>query len=257
MCLIAWRWEPANEVPLILVANRDEFYARPTNPLAQWENSPIWAGRDLEGGGTWLGVTPAGRVAALTNYRDPSMIRSGTPSRGDLVREFLEGELSAESFVEMFSHRASAYNPFNLMLFDESGLWACESRVSTFKYFKLQPGVGSISNAEFNSPWPKMNWLRDALAHKLTGPEASDDTLLALLLNEETAPDGLLPSTGIPVARERSLSSPFIRLDDYGTRACSLVRVGKRETRFIERTFDVNGFVSEVSVSITRGQAVN
>lgn len=250
MCLIAWRWEPNNDVPLILVANRDEFYARPTAPLAQWENSPIWAGRDLEGGGTWLGVTASGRLAALTNYRDPTMIRSGTPSRGDLVREFLESDEPAERFIARFAPRAPAYNPFNLVLFDQSGLWACESRGPAFKHFMLEPGVGSISNAEFASPWPKMNWLRNALAHKLNKEEVSDDTLLALLLNEETAPDGLLPSTGIPIDRERALSSPFIRLDDYGTRACSLVRLGREQTWFTERTFDADGYVSEVSVQI-------
>lgn len=252
MCLIAWRWEPNSEVPLILVANRDEFYARPTDPLARWDGSPIWAGRDLEGGGTWLGVTAAGRLAALTNYRDPSMIRSGTPSRGDLVREFLESTLPAEEFVQNFLPRAPAYNPFNLVLFDGTTLLACESRGAIFKHFNLEPGVASISNAEFGSPWPKMNWLRDALAHKLTREEASDDTLLALLLNEETAPDGLLPSTGISIERERALSSPFIRLQDYGTRACSLIRLGQDSIHFVERSYDYDGFVSQAVELIDR-----
>jgi uncharacterized protein with NRDE domain len=180
------------------------------------------------------------------------MIRSGTPSRGDLVREFLESNVSIEEFVQDFVHRAPAYNPFNLVLFDGVSLWACESRGPVFKHFPLDPGVGSISNAEFNSPWPKMNWLRDALEHKLTRPDASDDTLLALLLNEETAPDGLLPSTGIPIERERALSSPFIRLDDYGTRACSLIRLGQDSIRFVERSYDHDGFVGQIVEMIDR-----
>lgn len=252
MCLIAWRWQPEQPVPLILVANRDEFYARATKPLAQWADSPIWAGKDLEGGGTWLGVTAAGRLAALTNYRDPDMLRTGTPSRGDLVREFLESESRAEDFLQTLAERAPNYNPFNLMLYDGCELWAAESRGPKFRHFRLPHGVGSISNAGFDSPWPKMTWLRDALAERLTLTASSDDTLLALLLNSEAAPDALLPATGIPIERERALSAPFIQLEDYGTRACSLVRVGREAIRFVERSYDVTGFVSEAAVQIGR-----
>ncbi|MFM8339287.1 MAG: NRDE family protein, partial [Fluviibacter sp.] len=149
MCLIAWRWQPADETPLVLLANRDEFYARPTRALAQWPDSPVMAGQDLEGGGTWLGVTASGKLAALTNYRDPAMMEDGRPSRGALVQGFLEGSLDSEAYLNELARYAHQYNPFNLLVFDGRRLMGCESRGRHYEIVRFTPGVGAVSNAGF------------------------------------------------------------------------------------------------------------
>ncbi|HPW82765.1 MAG TPA: NRDE family protein, partial [Rhodoferax sp.] len=122
MCLIAWSWQPASATPLLLLSNRDEFYHRPALPLHWWEPAPggveILAGRDLQAGGTWLGVSRSGRLAAITNYRTPVPARDNTPSRGELVAGFLQGSQSAMEYLQALSDRAQDYNPFNLLVFD-------------------------------------------------------------------------------------------------------------------------------------------
>ena len=252
MCLIAWRWAPADPTPLVLLANRDEFYARPTQAVAQWPDSPVIAGRDLEGGGTWLGVTAHGRVAALTNYRDPAMMEDGRPSRGALVQGFLQGRLDSEGFLKELGRYAHQFNPFNLLVFDGQQLMACESRGRHTEMIRLEPGVGAVSNAGFDSAWPKVATLRQALSDALSERDATDQQLLALLDNREVALDALLPQTGIPQDLERALSAAFITLPSYGTRASSVVRVHADTVHMIERSFDANGMIGDVALSRSR-----
>lgn len=249
MCLIAWRWQPTDATPLVLLANRDEFYARPTRVLAQWPDSPVIAGLDLEGGGTWLGVTPSGRVAALTNYRDPEMMAAGRPSRGALVQGFLESALDAEAFLTELGKYAGQYNPFNLLVFDGKTLAGCESRGDAYTAVLLAPGIGCLSNADFASTWPKVTRLREALTDVLSEDEATDQQLLALLDNREVAPDNALPTTGIPLDLERALSAAFITLPSYGTRASSIVRVHADTVTMLERSFEPDGHHSDVAIS--------
>lgn len=252
MCLIAWRWQPTDATPLILLANRDEFYTRPTRALTQWPVSPVIAGQDMEGGGTWLGATASGRVAALTNYRDPAMLAAGRPSRGALVQDFLESTLDARAFLAELGNYADQYNAFNLLVFDGKTLAGCESRGEVYRVVCPAPGVGCLSNADFDSAWPKVTRLREALTDVLSEEEVSDRQLLTLLENREIAPDVELPSTGIPLELERALSAAFITLPAYGTRASSIVRVHHDSIYMLERSFEPGERQSDVAISRAR-----
>ncbi len=253
MCLIAFNWQPQARVPLIIAANRDEFYVRPTHALHRWTEQPIVAGKDLQANGTWLGVSLNGRVAALTNYRDPSQNRLGTPSRGDITAAFLTGSDTAEQYLAALASRAHAYNPFNLLVFDGLSLMGFESRHR--RAFKLPEGVSVVSNADYNAPWPKVTRLRDGFTQALkqnnfesesAANQAGINALFTLLSDRRTAPDETLPQTGIPLGLEKALSAEFIHTLDYGTRASSVVLVGRNRADFVERSFDVNGFAGEI-----------
>ena len=251
MCLIAWNWQPQSATPLLLVANRDEFYARPARALQWWDGGHILAGKDLQAGGTWLGLTGTGRLAALTNYRSFSSAtnpgqRADAPSRGQLVTEFLNSDMSAFEFLQQLAGRAHRYNPFNLLVFEGTQLLGLQSRDA--KVVAMQPGLGAVSNADFHSPWPKLTWLRGALENQVnrstdSSPDSSPDAeaLLAILKNEAIAPDEALPQTGLPLARERAVSAAFIISPDYGTRASSVVRIARTHAEFVERSFDAQG----------------
>ena len=244
MCLIAVHWQPQAPVPLIIAANRDEFYARPTQALHRWANQPIVAGKDLQANGTWLGLSLNGRVAALTNYRDPAQNHVGAPSRGDITAAFLNSTSTCEQYLDALAAQAHAYNPFNLLVFDGRCLMGFESRHR--RAFKLPEGVSVVSNADFNVPWPKVVRLRDGFTQALKQSEPDRDALWALLSDRRTAADDDLPQTGIPHEWEKALSAEFIQRPDYGTRASSVVRVGPTHADFLERSFDVNGLTGEV-----------
>lgn len=239
MCLIAWHWQPDSPTKLLLVANRDEFYARPTAALHWWADADILAGRDLQAGGTWLGVSRSGRLAALTNHRDPTHQRADAPSRGELVSAFLRSDLSAEAYLQILSEHASDYNPFNLLVYDGTHLLGLESRHT--RVLTLPAGVGAVSNADFQTPWPKLNGLTNGLQQQLSQGQTSDAELLALLQDRRIAADADLPATGVPLPLERALSAAFVALPDYGTRACSVVRLRDDQVEFTEQGFDASG----------------
>ncbi|MDO8318917.1 NRDE family protein [Rhodoferax sp.] len=239
MCLIAWNWQADSPNPLLLIANRDEFYARPTAALHWWQDAPILAGRDLQAGGTWLGVSRSGRLAALTNHRDPTRQRADAPSRGELVSAFLQADSSASDYLTELAGRADSYNPFNLLVFDGTRLMGLESRHA--KVTAMQPGIGAVSNADFLTPWPKLANLSGSLQSLLAQAHPGDAQLLALLHDPSLAADADLPVTGIPMALERALSATFVALPDYGTRASSVVRVEAGSIAFLEQSFDAHG----------------
>ena len=252
MCLIAWNWQPHSEIPLLLVANRDEFYARSTLPLHQWKDARIFAGQDLQAGGTWLGLGPGGRLAALTNVRNVGKQRDSAPSRGALVSGFLHSDLSGNAYLQSIMPDCDRFNPFNLLLFDGQSLLGFESQGG--RIVDMQAGISAVSNAGFDTPWPKLLALKSGLHHwvrEQTAPQPpGSDALFALLKQDQPAPDAQLPDTGIPLERERALSCAFIRSSDYGTRASSLVMLRRNSARFVERSFDVQGFTGEVSLDI-------
>jgi len=249
MCLIAWDWQPGSNQPLLLLANRDEFYARPAQPLHWWEGGEVLAGRDVTGGGTWLGATRSGRVAALTNHRDPTDLRPDAPSRGGLVAEFLQGNADAADYAQEVSTRAGSFNPFNLLLFDGVKMVGLESRHT--RTLQLMPGIGAVSNADFHTPWPKLCKLRSGLeALQQQGPAGDDGPLWELLEDDTVAADDQLPRTGIPLPRERALSAAFIRTPDYGTRASTLLRFSSRGSVMEERSFDSRGRRETVRFSL-------
>jgi uncharacterized protein with NRDE domain len=235
MCLIAFNWQPDGPVPLVLAANRDEFYERPTAPLAWWEGERILAGRDLQAGGTWLGVTVAGRLAALTNHRDPAQSRPDRASRGLLPVAFLEGNLSARAFLEQLGSQVGHYNPFNLLLFDGRDLLGYESRHGAVVPFS--PGIHAVSNGDFDEPWPKVEGLKLGLSAGLE----DDEALLARLGAAEPFEDDRLPNTGVPIEWERALSPAFVRTPTYGTRASTLLRLGRESVAILEQRYSEAG----------------
>jgi len=248
MCLIVFAWRPGDARPLIVAANRDEFHARPTQALAPWNEAPgVYAGRDLEAGGTWLGVGPQGRFAALTNIRDPGQ-PLGTRSRGELVAGYLRGELSVEAYLEKVADEAQHYSGFNLLVGDGHKLGYLHGGDAAPRL--LSAGVYGLSNAALDTPWPKLVKAREGLREQLD--EADPQKLFGLLGDDRQAADAELPNTGVGVATERLLSSVFIASQNYGTRASTVLIVeadGRR--RLLERSFGpFGGHLGEVELEI-------
>lgn len=217
MCLIAFRWDPTSQYPLVMGANRDEFYQRPTAKSSFWADDPsLFGGRDLQAGGTWLALSTRGRLAALTNYREPAS--TGSLSRGELPHGFLTSPLSAEHYLQSIEERQMSYAGFNLLLGDATGLWYFSNREQKIR--SLAPGLYGLSNGLLDTPWPKLVRLRTALGQALdTGRERPEDVLA--LLQDKTLPgDEELPDTGVGPEREKLLGPCFIESTDYGTRNC-------------------------------------
>jgi uncharacterized protein with NRDE domain len=248
MCLIVFAWRPGHAQPLIVAANRDEFYARPSLPLASWPEAPqVHAGRDLEAGGTWLGVGANGRFAALTNIRDPHQ-PPARKSRGELVARFLSGDLSIDDYLADVVGRAVEYAGFNLLLGNAHELWHFNAREC--EAVMLAPGVYGLSNARLDTPWPKVLKAKSALSEVLDDPQP--EALLALLSDSQTASFAELPDTGVGLATESLLSSVFIASPTYGTRASTALIVQADGTRhMVERSFGpYGGHLGEVALKI-------
>ena len=221
MCLIVFAWRPSHSLPLVLAANRDEFYDRPSLPLAAWEDAPdIYGGRDLQAGGTWLAAGPHGRYAALTNIRDPRQPPYGR-SRGELPLQFLQGEPEPEAFLTELAGRAGDYSAFNLLIGDAKQLWFFNSREGIPR--QLSEGLYGFSNADLNTPWPKVEKARALLSECLIEPQMP--ALLDLLHDAQQPPDAALPDTGVGLNTERLLSGIFIATRSYGTLASTALQV--------------------------------
>ena len=236
MCLIFLAWRRHPDYRLVVAANRDEFYSRPTAPAAYWPEAPhVLAGRDLEGGGTWLGVTRAGRFAALTNVRRGMGHIPEAPTRGQLVSEFLLSESAPGDYLQSLAEQAGAYNGFNLLVGDGESLhWFSNrgGRPST-----LAPGIYAISNDLLDTPWPKVVRGKQGFQKLLQSREIHPPAMFDLLTDRQFAADEALPDTGIGVARERELSPIFISAGDYGTRSSTvLLMEGSGDVSFYERT---------------------
>lgn len=240
MCLILVAWQAHPDYPLVVAANRDEFFARPAVEANWWKDAPaIFAGRDLEAGGTWLGMSRNGRFAGLTNFRDPERNRSGTPSRGALVADFLGKDESTADALARLKLEGSRYNAFNLFLSDGETLGIYESESGTARV--LEPGLYALSNHLLDTPWPKVVAGKSRLANALRA--LPDDTpLRELLRDDRPAPDVALPRTGVSLAWERMLSSAFIRAPGYGTRCSTVIRRSRQGwTHITESTWDAVG----------------
>ena len=246
MCLIALAWRANADLPLVVAANRDEWRERPAEPAHWWPDHPeILAGRDLQAGGTWMGITRRRRFAAVTNYRDPSDKRATARSRGGLVTEFLLGSAAPADFLATLSPRAHEYNGFNLIVGDAASLWYYGSREGTAR--AIEPGIHALSNHLLDEPWPKVVRARMAMKAAL---EASDPApaLFAMLSDGEGAPDESLPDTGVGIAWERRLAAPLITGVDYGTRASTVLTVSARSRVALEeRTRGPGGEVTGVA----------
>jgi uncharacterized protein with NRDE domain len=232
MCLIVFDWRPAeSNGPLFtLAANRDEFLRRTAEPMHWWHDAPtLLAGRDLVGGGTWLGMTRDGRFAALTNYRAPNEMRADAPTRGTLVSNWLMGDAMSTPlhYLAEIAQSGERYNGFNLLVGDwtrrELG-WYCNR--SGRAPALLEAGAHGISNAVLDTPWPKLVRKRAELAERLAEDAVTPlERLIDLLRDPREARDEDLPATGIPLERERELSAAFIDTPDYGTRGTTALRV--------------------------------
>jgi uncharacterized protein with NRDE domain len=240
MCLILIAWRTDASFPCVIAANRDELHSRPTAAAHWWPSQPpILAGQDLLAGGTWLGITRGGRFAALTNYRDPAQRRVGTPSRGALVTSILESNGTTRQNLDYLGEVSAAYNAFNLIFSDGERLAVFESVKGAGR--ELEPGLYGLSNHLLDTPWPKVRAAKSRLSDALSGLQ-NTDAALALLRDDEVAPDHELPRTGMSLEWERLLSSAFIRSPDYGTRCSTLVRIDQRRRAwFDEWTWDARG----------------
>jgi uncharacterized protein with NRDE domain len=240
MCLIVLALKVHPEYPLIIAANRDEFYLRPTATLAYWDDQThILAGRDLQGKGTWLGVSRNGRMAAVTNYRDPASDKPGALSRGLLACGFLMEAQSPEAYVHRISDQGNLYNGFNLIVGDLSQYWWVSNLAPA--PMKLTPGIHGISNRLLNTPWPKLEKAKAVFFNIITGNEKNLPEKIFNLLADTTAPpDESLPDTGVGLDWERILSPIFVISDGYGTRSSSIIFYHHSGlVTFLERTFKI------------------
>jgi uncharacterized protein with NRDE domain len=253
MCLFAFAWNVHPRWRLLLAGNRDEFHARPSAPLARWDDAPIIGGRDLQAGGTWLGVTDAGRCCVVTNVRDPHDPQLGV-SRGMLAIDYLGGSADGKAHAQQLLRSAADYRPFNLLTFDARDAFYLGNRPEP-RAQAIVPGVHGLSNADFNTPWPKTRALMRCLQDWIDGAGEDDFApLFAALADERVAADAQLPDTGVGLERERWLSSAFIRGEHYGTRACTVAAIGHDGSGVIvERRFGPNGPFEGETILRTEG----
>ena len=238
MCLILFAHKAHRDYPLIMTANRDEAFARPAAPAAFWDDLPhICAGRDLCKGGTWLGITRAGRIAAVTNYRDPTAARNASLSRGALVKDFLAGQAASRQYLLEVGARGDQYNGFILIAGDLERLDWLSNRGPGVE--RITPGVHGLSNHLLNTPWPKIQRAKQTMASLLgAGEMGLVSGLFKVLADRTQAPDHELPDTGVGLERERELSSIFVSGERYGTRASTLILVHRDGgVLFVERSY--------------------
>jgi uncharacterized protein with NRDE domain len=241
MCLIVFAWRAHPHYRLIVAANRDEYFARPSAPADFWGDRPgVLAGRDLEAGGTWLGVTPLGRFAALTNYRNPTERRPAAPSRGALAGEFLAGTMGPRRYLEGVEKHAAEYNGFSLLVGDGASLYFFSNRGGQLT--RVAPGVHGLSNHLLDTPWPKIarskTWLTQEIARGFDAQAA-----FRMLDDTTRAPGDELPSTGVSLELEERLSAIRIpAVAGYGTRCSTVVSFGEDgRIEFHERSFREDG----------------
>lgn len=236
MCLVAFSWKDHPIYPLILSANRDEFFDRPTQVIHRWE-SGIIAGKDLRGGGTWMGFHPEGKWALLTNYRDFARPQRGEISRGKLVQDFLEKEEDPVAYLERIFPAKEKYEGFNLLVSDGERLFYLSNYKNEIQ--EIQPGIHGLSNGLINDPWPKVELAKKQLSEILSG-KIEEERLLSILKSQETHSLENLPKTGTSETMEIGLSAQLIRIPpNYGTiSATAVIRDFAGNTAITERTFD-------------------
>lgn len=241
MCLITFAWQCHKEYPLIVLANRDEFYKRPTQPADYWEDHPhILAGRDLEAGGTWMGVSTKGRWAALTNHRDPKSVLPNVPSRGELTSNFLNSDLSLTAYLSSVKNSGKVYNGFNLLVGDAQELGYYNN--VNHEIIRVPPGVHGLSNGLLNTAWPKVENAKHKLQQSIKSNRLNMDELMDQMLDHQLADDGELPSTGVPYEWEKALSAMFISSPEYGTSITTVLRLSNTGAiDFAEHTHPVGG----------------
>ena len=238
MCLIAFAWDNHPKYKLILAANRDEFYERPTAPAGFWEDKPqIFGGRDLKASGTWMGFSTEGKFGALTNYRDLKNIKPDAKSRGDIVTGFLDNHDNPENFVKQLHEQPEAHNGFNLLTCDFKTMIHYSNYERKLNIVK--PGIHGLSNALMDTSWPKVDLLKTNF-NKVIADDFSHEDLFSLLTPTGTFEDEVLPNTGISRELEKSLSAICIRTEKYGTVGSTVLTVDRfGKVEFTEKTHGV------------------
>ena len=237
MCLIAFAFQTEPDIPLIVTANRDEFYSRPTIPMHWWPSKDILAGKDLQAGGTWLGLSRNGRFAAVTNLRSATVIGNAV-SRGSLVTDFLFSDNSANKWIKTVTPKVKNYMGFNLLVYDRNELILFNSESGTVKL--LKPGVYAFSNADPDVAWPKVKHAEARLREYLARSNAYNmqlEELSILLSSRETHEDQNNPEAGFPAKLEKFLSSCFVVSDQYGTRSCTAVIASGKKISVLESCY--------------------
>jgi len=252
MCLLIFAHRVYPGYPLVLAANRDEYYARPTAISTFWPDNPrLLAGRDLEAGGTWMGITRQGRFAAITNYRDPTASANPPHSRGELPLDFLNNRTSAEEYLANVAQRAHEYAGYNLLLGEGNDLWHYNNQPQGYGTnpappHLLKPGIYGLSNANLNTPWPKVELGKARLLKQRSTP--NHDALLSLVNNRQQASTEELNLQGMETVMEQVLSAQFILAGEYGTRSSTTMWVDDvGNVSWRELTFDRWGEVQKVS----------
>lgn len=251
MCLITFAVQHHPNYPLIIVANRDEFYERSTAAATFWTEQPgILAGKDLLQGGSWMGVSTNGRFAAVTNYRDPSLSELNKCSRGEIVPQFLTSDLPVSQFLANLQQQKQNYGGFNALLFDGQHLLHFNNIVN--ETTMIHPGIHSVSNHTLNTPWPKVQQAKLLLTQAIDENDLAPEQLISLLTDTTVADDRALPKTGVDISVERLLSPLFVKMPNYGTR-CSTVLLFDQDknVQYLERTYEQGNFAFDRSFSFT------
>lgn len=243
MCLIIFKWQPSGEEQLVLLGNRDEFYQRASKAAHRWDDRPdIIAGRDLQAGGTWLGISDKKRLCTVTNFREvPAQI--GERSRGAIPTDFLGSDLPAPEYAKQLSEENDLYSGFNALLYDGEQLVYTSNRGEA-PWRILEPGIYGLSNHLLDSAWPKLERAKHLASEILHADDLHSDArsrlLLSVMIDQAKPEDEQLPNTGIGISGERLLSSIFIQSESYGTRTTSLVSIKKEEASLIERNYELS-----------------
>lgn len=238
MCLILFGLDCHPEYKLVMAANRDEYYARPSRAAAFWPEEPnLLAGRDLSQNGTWMGITRSGRVSALTNFRNPALNWEDAPSRGALVRDYLTGGLTEEDYVRRTAGSGKVYNGYNLLLGTADRLFYHSNHMEETPV-RVEPGIHGLSNSYLDVPWVKVRRGTEALTAVLSGGKVEAEALFGLLSDAAPVPDELLPHTGGSLEWERLLAPIFLKSPDYGTCVSTVLLIDRRNrATFRERSF--------------------
>jgi uncharacterized protein with NRDE domain len=237
MCLLFFSYQTTPGYRLVVAANRDEFLARPTVALDFLDKEKtILGGRDLQGGGTWLGITAQLKFAAITNYREPAANRTDAPSRGEILMNYLTSDVDARQYIHSLSENGSRYNGFNLILGDSEDLYYYSNRLGRPQ--RLAPGYYGLSNHLLDVPWPKVVRGKELLRPYMVNTSQIDPLqLLDQLEDTYRPPDEQLPDTKIGLEWERLLSTIFIDGTDYGTRSSAVITVtDEGRVEFVEKT---------------------
>lgn len=237
MCILFLAYRTHPDYPLILAANRDEMYARPTKAAHFWEDDEnILAGRDLKRGGTWLGITKTGRFAALTNYRNPKENQENKRSRGHIVKNFLMSDSTPYEYLLSLQQERKQYSGFNVIVGNQEQILYYSNVKNEIK--EIPAGIHGLSNHLLNTPWPKVEKGKRILQSLIDCKHVTPDALFQLLADKEKAPTDQLPNTGVPLEIEKQLSPIFIEMDGYGTRSSTVIFIDTFGTvSFWERTF--------------------